>query len=89
MNDSYDAGSNLLGDLVPGEYLMRVSVPARTVGHGDYLVTLVVTGPLGGAMASRLLQDFATCHHAIRLEKLKLLIRLRKIQKSPMIILCD
>ena len=50
MNDSYDAGSNLLGDLVPGEYLMRVSVPARTVGHGDYLVTLVVTGPLGGAM---------------------------------------
>lgn len=49
MNDSHDAAPNILGDLVPGDYALRIHVPGRSVGHGKYLLNLVFTGPEGGA----------------------------------------
>jgi lipopolysaccharide transport system ATP-binding protein len=49
MNDSFDAGVNPLDNLSPGDHTISIVVPARTVGHGEYLLTIIVTGPMGGA----------------------------------------
>jgi lipopolysaccharide transport system ATP-binding protein len=49
MNDSFDAGVNPLDNLSPGDHTISILVPARTVGHGEYMLTIIVTGPMGGA----------------------------------------
>jgi lipopolysaccharide transport system ATP-binding protein len=38
--DSYDPGTNPVDDLPPGEYLLRVVIPPRTLGHGEYTIYL-------------------------------------------------
>ena len=34
--DSFDAPPNPLDSLPPGTYLLRIAIPPRTLGHGDY-----------------------------------------------------
>jgi lipopolysaccharide transport system ATP-binding protein len=49
MNDSFDASPNPLHDLPPGDHLVRLRIPARTLGQGGYVLNAVFTGPQGGA----------------------------------------
>ncbi|OPY66795.1 MAG: Teichoic acids export ATP-binding protein TagH [Syntrophorhabdus sp. PtaU1.Bin050] len=44
MSDSFDAHPNPLDRLQPGLYDIRVTIPARHLGHGDYNVVLNFTG---------------------------------------------
>jgi lipopolysaccharide transport system ATP-binding protein len=49
VSDSFDSPPNPLDDLGVGVYGIRVTIPARTLGAGDYDLTLAFTGMLGGA----------------------------------------
>jgi lipopolysaccharide transport system ATP-binding protein len=42
-SDSFDAGANPLDGLPPGQHFLRIRVPPRTLGHGDYRVYLSFT----------------------------------------------
>lgn len=49
MSDSFDSPPNPLDHLPVGAHEISIAIPPRTLGHGDYNVTLVFTGILGGA----------------------------------------
>jgi lipopolysaccharide transport system ATP-binding protein len=49
MSDSFDTFPNPLDDLPIGLHNVRITIPARTLAHGDYLVNLRFTGLGGGA----------------------------------------
>jgi len=48
MSDSFDAPPNPLDNLKKGRYLIKITIPPRTLGAGDYTVNLNFTGMLGG-----------------------------------------
>ena len=39
-SDTYDIGPNCLDYVKPGNYTINISIPPRTIGHGEYLVKL-------------------------------------------------
>lgn len=47
VSDSFDMGDNPLSDLPPGMYCIKVSIPPRTLGHGDYTIYLNFASPAG------------------------------------------
>ncbi len=49
MSDSYDAKPNPLESLPVGLHRLTITIPAYTVGHGDYVLTLAFTGFQGTA----------------------------------------
>ena len=50
MSDSFDTPPNPLDNLIKGLYLIKITIPPRTLASGDYNINLVFTGFLGGAM---------------------------------------
>ena len=48
MTDSFDTPPNPLDNLAPGLHRINVTIPRRTIGHGEYTVALAFTGFLGG-----------------------------------------
>jgi lipopolysaccharide transport system ATP-binding protein len=47
VSDSFDVAPNQLDDLIPGTYRVRVPIPARTLGPGDYSVYVNFTSRSG------------------------------------------
>ena len=50
MSDSHDVEPDPLQNLGPGLHRIVLTIPAFSVGHGDYVLTLAFTGFQGGAM---------------------------------------
>jgi hypothetical protein len=47
VSDSFDAGENTLDQLSEGVHSLRIAVPARTLGPGEYAVYLNFASPSG------------------------------------------
>jgi lipopolysaccharide transport system ATP-binding protein len=45
VSDTFDYLPNCLDSLPKGEYIFRLKVPSRTIGHGKYTITLSFTSP--------------------------------------------
>lgn len=69
VSDSFDAESNSLDGAVPGDYTLRIVIPARSLAPGDYNIYLNFTVPIGipgikvdspGMLDAFRLDDFVT-----------------------------
>ena len=45
VSDSFDAGENPLEAVEPGRHQLEIAIPARTVGHGNYSITIDFASP--------------------------------------------
>lgn len=45
VSDTYDMGYNMLEDLDVGEHVLEFQIPPRTLGHGDYVMTIDFSSP--------------------------------------------